>query len=103
MLLWLGFNVKIALWSGIVTSNLVNFLFDRHWVFAYARDKHLLGQLLGFILVVATGATLNYAISIWLLRQYAKLLPQIAAIGGISTAVIFNYVCLRYLVFREPI
>lgn len=97
----MDFNVKVALWCGIITSNLVNFFFDRHWVFAYAREMHFFGQLLGFILVVALGAALNYAVSISILSQFAKIAPQIAAVGGVSTAVIFNYFCLRYLVFRE--
>lgn len=101
ILLWIGIDVKIALMSGIICSTLINFIGDRILVFAYARHGKLVTQFIGFILVCFCGAAINYRISLALLCRFEWLIPQIALIGGILVATVFNYLCLRYLVFKK--
>jgi putative flippase GtrA len=100
-LLWAGVATRIALMAGIAFSTLINFFGDRILVFAYARKGKLFAQLIGFFGVCFCGAAINYYVSLALLVQFEWLIPQIALIGGILVATVFNYLCLRYLVFRQ--
>lgn len=99
-LLWMGTTVEIAVAIGIATSTIVNFFFDRHLVFSYAKNGHLFWQLAGFIAVCIFGAIINYSISIALLSTLNWMVPQVAVSIGAIGAIIFNYICLRFLVFR---
>lgn len=100
ILLLMGINVKIAVGLGIMTSTIVNFFFDRHLVFSYANSGRLFWQFIGFVLVCVCGALINYYISITLLSSFNWILPQGAVIAGAIGAIVFNYLCLRLLVFR---
>lgn len=100
ILLWAGIAVNISIGMGIATSTLINFFFDRHLVFSYARNGRLFWQFLGFVFVCVCGAMINYFISIELLTNYNWIIPQAAVIAGAVVAVVFNYICLRLFVFR---
>lgn len=98
--LLLGAKVKIALILGIAASTLFNFVLDRHWVFSYARHRSLILQFVGFIFVCLAGAWLNYRCAIGLLGLFPKLWPQVAEIVGIIVGTTFNYLLLRFAIFR---
>lgn len=96
-----GIDVRFAIMLGITASTIVNFVFDRGFVFPHARRRAFLGQFMGFALVCLCGATLNFACATELLYQFPQLLPQLAELGGILVGTTFNYLFLRLLIFKH--
>ena len=94
----MGVAVKVAIIQGIVTSTLLNFILDRHVVFPHARHRALAGQFIGFILVCLLGALVNYIVALSLLFLF---FPQLAELFGIIVGTSFNYVLLRFVVFKR--
>lgn len=101
VLLWIEVNVETSVALGIITSAIINFIFDRHLVFSYARNNSIICQLLGFTLVCTLGAFINYKVSMAFLSHFSWIVPQFAVVLGAIAAVVFNYLGLRYLVFRS--
>lgn len=101
LLLALGTPVKPALAIGIAFATLINFYGDRVLVFAYAKEGKIITQFIGFIAVCFCGALINYFVTLTLLNYFERISPQIALIGGIIVATIFNYACLRLFVFKS--
>ena len=58
-------------------------------------------QFLGYLLSVSFGALINYLVAIGILALLVDLPPQIAALGGIACATIFNFASLKFLVFKK--
>lgn len=96
-----GVGLRASLISGITASTLFNFALDRHVVFSYARHRAFVWQFLGFILTCVAGASINYSTAMAILTAWPKLLPHIAELAGIIIATAFNYLLLRYIIFRK--
>lgn len=96
-----GAGIRASLISGITASTLFNFTLDRHIVFSYASHRGFLWQFLGFILTCVAGAWINYSTAMAILTACPKLLPHLAELAGIIVATAFNYVVLRYAIFRK--
>lgn len=100
LLLWAGIPVRVALVLAILISMISNFILNRHFTFFHSRHKKVIPQLQGFLLVSFLGACLNYLVALWLLDIVPGLFPQVAALGGIAVAAVFNFILSRYWVFR---
>jgi len=96
-----GVGVRGALISGIAASTLFNFSLDRHVVFSHARHQTFAWQFLGFILTCLAGAWLNYKCAMAILAVFPKLIPHIAELAGIIVGTAFNYLLLRFIIFRK--
>ena len=80
-----------------------NFLLNRQFTFSYARDRHWLGQLLGFVGASSFGAAANYCVTLLILHYwpFTERFPQIAATFGILAGLASNYTLSRYVVFKK--
>ncbi len=99
--LWAGVPVRPALLLGIAASTCCNFMLDRHWVFSHARERAVAPQFIGFLCVCLLGAGLNYATAATLLKHIPWLLPQVAEWAGILVGTSFNYLLLRFFIFKR--
>lgn len=104
LVLMLGQTEAVALAGGIAVSVITNFLLNRRFTFSYARDRDPWRQFIGFIGASAVGMAVNYCVAIYMIYM---LLPDnaysvyLAALAGIASGMIFNYVSNRYFVFRK--
>jgi dolichol-phosphate mannosyltransferase len=104
VLLWLGISEPISLAGGIVVSVVTNFLLNRRFTFSYARDRNPWIQFAGFVTASALGMVVNYGVALYL---SSSVLPEnsgtiyLAALGGISCGMIFNFLGNRFVVFRK--
>ncbi len=103
LLVWVAVPVRIAVAVAIFVAMLSNFVLNRQFPFAYAREKHWLPQLFGFIAASSLGAVANYCTTLLVLHFWPLTLrfPQIAASIGILTGMASNYLMTRYVVFKK--
>ncbi len=104
LLLVMGLPETVCLAGGIAASVVSNFLLNRRFTFSYARDGHLGKQFLGFLGASAVGAGVSFVVSVFLRSQITDGLSYglyLAALGGIASGMIFNYLGNRFLVFRK--
>jgi dolichol-phosphate mannosyltransferase len=97
--LGLGAAEPAAVMAGIAVSLGSNFALNRRFTFSYARGDSLGRQFLGFVLACSAGVVVN-SCSTLLLRPYLASV-QAAALLGILAGTAFNFLCLRFLVFRR--
>ena len=96
-----GMPHRIAIGFGIGVSITSNFLLNRRFTFSHARQGAILHQYLKYVASVALGAVANYAVTLALIAWFPRLVPQVAALGGIATGTLLNYVSIKYVVFRR--
>ncbi|HTO05948.1 MAG TPA: glycosyltransferase family 2 protein [Myxococcota bacterium] len=96
----LGVSVPAAVALSIVVAMLSNFALNRRFTFSDARGGSLWKQLVGFMGACSIGAAINWAVTLWLVRQAPELPIQVAALGGVVAGTAFNYLTSRFLVFR---
>lgn len=104
LLLFLGLTEAYALAGGIGVSVVTNFLLNRRFTFSYARDRNAWAQFVGFIGASALGMIVNYTVALYLVLAVLPDQPSsvyLAALAGIASGVIFNYLGNRYVVFRK--
>lgn len=92
--------IKISIAAAILVSICFNFVLNRRFSFSFARSGPWPRQFLRFVGASLTGAVINYALTLTVLRQYPLMRPQLAALVGIAVATAFNFAATRYLVFR---
>ena len=100
----MGLAEAICLAGGIAVSVVTNFLLNRRFTFSYARDGHMGKQFLGFLGASAVGAGVSFTVSLLLRTQVLETVSyglHLAALGGIASGMIFNYLGNRFLVFRK--
>lgn len=100
----LGLPEAVCLAGGIAVSVATNFLLNRRFTFSYARDQHIGRQFLGFLGASAVGAGVSFFVSLFLRNQLLEGVSfglHLAALGGIASGMIFNYLGNRFLVFRK--
>lgn len=100
----MGLPDTVCLAGGIAVSVVSNFLLNRRFTFSYARDGHMGKQFLGFLGASAVGAGVSFAVSVGLRTQVLQDVAfglHLAALGGIASGMIFNYLGNRFLVFRK--
>jgi dolichol-phosphate mannosyltransferase len=104
LLLIMGLPETVCLAGGIGVSVLTNFMLNRRFTFSYARAGHLGKQFLGFLGASAVGAGVSFVVSVFLRSQITDDVSyglHLAALGGIASGMIFNYLGNRFLVFRK--
>ncbi len=100
----LGQSDAVSLAAGIAISVITNFLLNRRFTFSYAKDGNFWKQFAGFLAASAVGAAVNYFVA---LAVRLHLLPesryslQLAALFGIASGMLFNFLGNRYVVFRK--
>lgn len=100
----MGLPEAVCLAGGIAVSVVSNFLLNRRFTFSYARAGHMGKQFLGFLGASAVGAGVSFAVSLFLRAQLLDGVSyglHLAALGGIASGMIFNYLGNRFLVFRK--
>lgn len=104
LLVWVDVPVRAAVAVAIFVAMLSNFVLNRRFPFSYARDRHWLPQLFGFIAASSLGAAANYGITLLILYiwPFTMRFPQIAATVGILAGMASNYLMTRYVVFKRP-
>lgn len=104
LLLVLGLPDAFCLAGGIAVSVVTNFLLNRRFTFSYARGGSIWKQFAGFVSVSSLGIAVNYSVAL-LIRSTAvsdmALGLHIAALAGIASGMIFNYLGNRYVIFRK--
>lgn len=100
-LISLGVSTEISLLGGILVSVISNFLLNRRFTFSYAKNSHLVKSFIRYCSSVSVGASINYVTAILMLNSFPEIAPQTAAFVGISFGMIFNFLALKYLVFRK--
>lgn len=101
ILLRFGMKPDIAVGTAIVLSMVFNFVLNRRFSFGQKVAEGWFRQFVGFMAACSFGALMNYAATLFLMRTFPTLRPQIAALIGIAVATLFNFVASRYLVFRS--
>lgn len=93
-------------WFAIAVAILIamtwNFIWDRKWAFWDARERSVLAQYMGFVLVCLIPAIANEFITLWIDKSQAVSLA--ALLGGLSAAaigILFNFFVNRSLVFKR--
>jgi len=101
LLVALGARVNTAIGAAIAISMFFNFLLNRRFTFAYARNGSIFKQFLGFVAACSLGALLNYFTASALVAEYPGLYPQIAAFIGIVAGTGVNFLVNRFAVFKS--
>lgn len=104
LLNWLGMAEAISLAGGLIVSVITNFLLNRRFTFSYARDRPIGGQFLAFVGASAIGMVVNYSAALYANTTLVGDGPfslQLAAMIGIASGMVFNYVGSRFFVFRK--
>jgi len=99
-----GLPDAICLAGGIGVSVITNFLLNRRFTFSYAKNGPILRQFAGFLGASAVGALVSFSVSMMLRTRALFDVAfglQLAALCGIATGMIFNYLGNRYIVFRK--
>jgi dolichol-phosphate mannosyltransferase len=96
-----GMPGRGAVAFGIGVSITSNFLLNRRFTFSHARHHPFLPQFAHYVATVALGAVVNYGVTLALLSRFPWLLPQSAALVGITAGTQLNYLTAKFVVFRE--
>lgn len=97
-LLWFAIPMNVAVVIAIFVAMVGNFLLNRRFSFAYAREASAIRQFLGFVSASAFGAIVNYFVTVWVAQSVPT--PQIAAAIGVIAGTSFNFLASRYWVFK---
>ena len=76
LLIALGSAVHVAIGIAIAVSMVSNFLLNRRFTFAYARDGSIGKQFIGYSAACSIGAFINYLVASTLIVEFPALYPQ---------------------------
>ncbi|MGE8104792.1 glycosyltransferase [Allorhizobium sp. NPDC080224] len=99
-----GLPEAVSLAGGIAVSLVTNFLLNRRFTFSYARDRNPWKQFAGFVGASAVGLAVNYGVALYLVSAVLPERPTsvyFAALAGVASGMLFNFLGNRYLVFRK--
>jgi dolichol-phosphate mannosyltransferase len=100
LLMKLAVPTRLAVGTAIFTSMCFNFVLNRRFSFAAARERAWPRQFVKFVAASSIGALINYGVTILVMGRAPALPPQVAALLGIAIGTGFNFAASRYLVFR---
>jgi dolichol-phosphate mannosyltransferase len=96
-----GLQTYAAVAMGIAVSFVTNFLLSRRLDFTRVRNSSIASALIRFTYASLPGALLNYLVTILLLAPRGPIAsPQLAAIVGILSGAVLNFLFNRYFAFR---
>ena len=104
LLLLLQLPETVCLAGGIAVSVVSNFLLNRRFTFSYARNQSIWRQFFGFLGASAVGMAVNYGVALYLRNSVLPDTPYalyFAALAGIGSGMVFNFLGNRYVVFRK--
>lgn len=104
LLLALGASNSVGLAGGIALSVVTNFLLNRRFTFSYARDRNPWKQFAGFVAASGLGMAVNYGVALYLAESVLPDAPAsiyMAALAGIASGMVFNFLGNRFVVFRK--
>jgi dolichol-phosphate mannosyltransferase len=101
LLLPTGLPKSAVIAAGIAVSVVTNFFLNRRFTFAYSREGPIARQFFHFVLASAVGAAINATITLSVSTRWPGLSIQVAAMFGIATGMIFNYLANQFIVFRR--
>ncbi|MEM7365957.1 MAG: glycosyltransferase family 2 protein [Pseudomonadota bacterium] len=101
ILLWLSVPSAAAIAGGIAVSVISNFVLHRRFTFSHSRTQPVISQFLRYLLSVAAGIVVNYSVALTLITVYEQLAEQLAAAMGIAAAMTFNFLAMKFLVFKR--
>jgi dolichol-phosphate mannosyltransferase len=97
----LGAPELVAVAWGIAVSVGSNFVLNRRFTFAHARDEPWWRQFVGFCAASSVGMLVNFAVVVAVKWSGLGLPIQVAALLGIAAGTGFNFLANRYWVFRS--
>lgn len=108
---WLGVDVPV-MEEGVrarnfVINNLIAFLFGNavaylinfHWVFTPGRHRRIIEVTL-FLIISAIAMLVGVQIGV-LIIQFFGATTTVSQLGNIIAAVLINYICRKYIVFKR--
>ena len=101
LLLNLEVNKHVAIAMGIFVSICTNFLLNRRFTFSHSRHEPIFTQFTKYVSSVAIGAGVNFLVATLLVNLYPGIVIQIASLIGILAATIFNFIAMKYIVFKR--
>lgn len=101
----LGVFQQLSLAAGIGISLFTNYLLNRRFTFSHARHGGFWRQFAGFAAACSVGAAVNYAVAIAITVLIPGWPVQVAAMAGILSGLLLNFVFSRWMVFgkRHPV
>ena len=100
LLMALGAGVKVSISAAIAISMVFNFVLNRRFTFAYARNSPIFRQFVGYVGACSLGALFNYLVTSELTAQFPVFYPQAAALVGIVAGAGVNFLVNQFVVFR---
>ncbi|OQW91947.1 MAG: hypothetical protein BWK78_03125 [Thiotrichaceae bacterium IS1] len=101
VLVWWGMPISMAIALAIFVSMVSNFALNRRFSFSYARQGPLLTQFINFLTACSVGAIVNYFSTLFILKSFPQLLPQMGALIGILAGMSFNFMASRFVIFKK--
>lgn len=93
-----SFTIGLAVWVAMTW----NFIWDRKYAFWYSRERALIVQYFGFVLVCSVGALANFYITRSFAESNALLYSGlIGVVVGSAIGIAFNFLVTRLLIFRR--
>ncbi|MDB5320923.1 MAG: hypothetical protein JWN40_2554 [Phycisphaerales bacterium] len=97
----MGLRASMAVGIGIGVSFSTNFLLSRRFAFTDVRNRALISDFVRFASASLPGAIVNYGLTMALYKPPGPIgSPQLAAVIGIITGALLNFLFNRYFAFR---
>jgi len=99
----LDISYMISLIIGFIIALTVNFVLNRKFTFANAKEGHLLKQYTAFSTTCIFGFIVNWVVSVSLFKSipFFKKYYLLTTLIGIVCGLIFNFVGSKFFVFRK--
>lgn len=101
LLIAFGVGVKVSIGAAIAISLVFNFVLNRRFTFAHARNGSIVKQFFGYVGACSLGALLNYVVTSEVAVEFPALYPQVAALAGIIAGVSVNFLVNQFAVFKS--
>lgn len=101
LLLKMDLSKQLAIAAAILISMVSNFVLNRRFTFSYAREGNVWKQFAGFMLACSFGAGIQYGVTLLISDRMSGVPIQLAALAGVASGMIFNFLVNRFVVFRQ--
>ncbi len=101
LLVGMGLDAAIAVVLAIAVSVCTNFLLNRRFTFSHSKDEPMAYQFFKYVISVSVGTAVNLVVTLLLIQLYPDLKVQLASIGGIVAATLFNFTAMKFVVFKR--
>jgi len=93
----LGLPLKLATSLGFFSGFIISFSINRKWVFAGKQRKHLVRQVIEYLILVV----FNYLFTVWAVSflNSQGIKPFIGKVLVMMLVMCWNYACFRWVIF----